>query len=196
MKYTIDLTVLEKYNITFEEFLWLLLNRKKADTEQLTSSLVTKKIANRDILNSNKLLLTNKSNRIISSVFIDSDKSIENKDAEFEELAKEMQELYPKGKKSGTTYYWRGSLIEIVKKLKTLVVKYKYELNREEVLKATKEYVQSFNGDYTKMRLLKYFILKTDVDSDGNSKVTSDLMASIENSDQTNIDNDWTTRTI
>lgn len=196
MKYTIDLTVLEKYNITFEEFLWLLLNRKKADTEQLTSSLITKKIANRDILNSNKLLLTNKSNRIISSVFIDSDKSIENKDAEFEELAKEMQELYPKGKKSGTTYYWRGSLIEIVKKLKTLVVKYKYELNREEVLKATKEYVQSFNGDYTKMRLLKYFILKTDVDSDGNSKVTSDLMASIENSDQTNIDNDWTTRTI
>ena len=196
MKYTIDLTVLEKYNITFEEFLWLLLNRKKADTKQLTDSLVIKRIANRDIINSNKLLLTNKSNRIISSVFIDSDKSIENKDAEFEELAKEMQELYPKGKKSGTTYYWRGSLIEIVKKLKTLVVKYKYELNREEVLKATKEYVQSFNGDYTKMRLLKYFILKTDVDSDGNSKVTSDLMASIENSDQTNIDNDWTTRTI
>ena len=196
MKYTIDTTILQKNNITLEEFLWLFLNRKDINVSQLTNSLVNKGIADKSILDSAKLVLSDKSTTLISSILIDSDKSVENKDKEFEELAKEMQELYPKGRKSGTTYYWRGSLIEITKKLKTLVVKYKIDLNRDKILEATKSYVQSFNGDYTKMRLLKYFILKTEKDADGNIKITSDLMALIENSGQENTDNDWTTRTI
>ncbi len=196
MKYTIDTTVLQKNNITLEEFLWLFLNRKDVNVNQLTNSLVNKGIADKSILDSAKLVLSDKSTTLISSVLIDSDKSVENKDKEFEELAKKMQELYPKGRKSGTTYYWRGSLIEITKKLKTLVVKYKIDLDKDKILEATKSYVQSYNGDYTKMRLLKYFILKTEKDADGNIKVTSDLMTLIENSGQENIDNDWTTRTI
>lgn len=196
MKYTIDTTILQKNNITLEEFLWLFLNRKDVNINQLTNSLVNKGIADKSILDSAKLVLSDKSTTLISSVLIDSDKSVENKDREFEELAKEMQELYPKGRKSGTTYYWRGSLIEITKKLKTLVVKYNIELNKEKILEATKSYVQSFNGDYTKMRLLKYFILKTERDADGNIKITSDLMTLIENSGQEDTDNDWTTRTI
>lgn len=196
MKYTIDTTVLQKNNITLEEFLWLFLNRKDVNVNQLTNSLVNKGIADKSILDSAKLVLSDKSTTLISSVLIDSDKSVENKDKEFEELGKKMQELYPKGRKSGTTYYWRGSLIEITKKLKTLVVKYKIDLDKDKILEATKSYVQSFNGDYTKMRLLKYFILKTEKDADGNIKVTSDLMTLIENSGQENIDNDWTTRTI
>jgi hypothetical protein len=196
MKYTIDTTVLQKNNITLEEFLWLFLNRKDVNVNQLTNSLVNKGIADKSILDSAKLVLSDKSTTLISSVLIDSDKSVENKDKEFEELGKKMQELYPKGRKSGTTYYWRGSLIEITKKLKTLVVKYKIDLDKDKILEATKSYVQSFNGDYTKMRLLKYFILKTEKDADGNIKITSDLMTLIENSGQENIDNDWTTRTI
>lgn len=196
MKYTIDTTILQKNNITLEEFLWLFLNRKDVNVNQLTNSLVNKGIADKSILDSAKLVLSDKSTTLISSVLIDSDKSVENKDKEFEELGKKMQELYPKGRKSGTTYYWRGSLIEITKKLKTLVVKYKIDLDKDKILEATKSYVQSFNGDYTKMRLLKYFILKTEKDADDNIKVTSDLMTLIENSGQENIDNDWTTRTI
>lgn len=196
MKYTIDPTVLEKYNITFEEFLWLLLNRKNVNVKQLTDSLISKGIADRSVLDSTKPILSDKSSAFISSILLDSDKSVKNKDAEFEELAKEMQELYPKGRKSGTTYYWRGSLIEITKKLKTLVVKYNIELNKKKILEATKSYVQSFNGDYTKMRLLKYFILKTDKDADGNIEVKSDLMTLVQNSGQEDTDNDWTSRTI
>lgn len=196
MKYTIDPTVLEKYNITFEEFLWLLLNRKNVNVKQLTDSLISKGIADRSVLDSTKPILSDKSSAFISSILLDSDKSVKNKDAEFEELAKEMQELYPKGRKSGTTYYWRGSLIEITKKLKTLVVKYNIELDKDKILEATKSYVQSFNGDYTKMRLLKYFILKTDRDADGNIEVKSDLMTLVQNSGQEDTDNDWTSRTI
>jgi len=196
MKYTIDPAVLEKYNITLEEFLWLFLNRKNVNTKQLTDSLVSKGIVDRSVLDSTKPILSDKSSAFISSVLLDSDKSVKNKDAEFEELAKEMQELYPKGRKSGTTYYWRGSLIEITKKLKTLVVKYNIELNKEKILEATKSYVQSFNGDYTKMRLLKYFILKTDRDADGNIEIKSDLMTLVQNSGQEDTDNDWTSRTI
>ena len=50
---------------------------------------------------------------------------------------------------------------------------------------ATKKYVESFNGNYTYMRVLKYFIWKDEkrVDSDGMGYVNeiSDLATYIEN---------------
>jgi len=79
---------------------------------------------------------------------------------------------------------WRGTTVEIAKKLKTLVVKYGYKLNKEEILNVTKEYVASFNGNYKYMPLLKYFILKAKTDADGNTEVISPLMSLIENKGQ------------
>ena len=129
------------------------------------------------------------------TIIIDSDASVINKDSEFYDLAEAMQEIYPKGRKAGTTYQWRGAKAEIAKKLKTLVAKYKVNLNKEDVLQATRRYVNSFNGNYTKMRLLKYFILKNTLDAEGNAVFNSELLSLLEN-EEVEENDDWTTELV
>ena len=133
---------------------------------------------------SGKLVISDKVKDLISTISIDSDKNVIDKDSEFTELATELREIYPAGRKDGTTYMWRGTTAEVAKKLKTLVVKYGFVINKESVIKATKEYVNSFNGNYRYMQLLKYFILKSVKDADGNVDIKSELMSIIENSGQ------------
>lgn len=155
-------------------------------------SLVAKGLADKNLFSEDSIVVSDKVKDLVSTIAIDSDKSVIDKDAEFLELANELRELYPAGRKEGTTYMWRGTTAEIAKKLKTLVVKYKYSFTREQVLKATKEYISSFNGNYKKMRLLKYFILKSERDADDNVNVISELMTLIENEGQTDTQReDW-----
>lgn len=92
-----------------------------------------------------------------------------------------MRDLYPSGKKPGTNYSWKDSGIVIAQKLKTLVAKFGCSFTEEDALEATKKYIESFNGNYTYMQLLKYFILKTDK-STGDIK--SDFMSLIENKEE------------
>ncbi len=184
MKFTIDQVILDKYNITLEEFLVLYLNVKDVDIGTVLQSLIAKGFADKDLFSNNKVIVSNKIKDLIATIFIDSDKNVIDKDSEYTELAIELRELYPTGRKDGTTYMWRGTVIEVAKKLKTLVAKYGYSLNKEEVIEATKEYVNSFNGNYKYMQLLKYFILKSVRDADGNVEVKSELMSLIENKGQ------------
>ena len=184
MKLTIDQVILDKYNITLEEFLVLYLGSKEVDIKSITQSLIAKGLADKNLFSEGNIVVSDKIKDLISTIYIDSDKNVINKDAEYTELATELRELYPSGRKEGTTYMWRGTTMEIAKKLKTLVVKYGYSLNKEKVIKATKEYVSSFNGNYKFMQLLKYFILKSAVDADGNIEIKSELMSLIENNGQ------------
>ena len=197
MKLTIDQTILDKNNLTIEEFLVLFLSAREVDIGVISQSLVAKGLANKDLFSSGKLVISDKVKDLISTISIDSDKNVIDKDSEFTELATELREIYPAGRKDGTTYMWRGTTAEVAKKLKTLVVKYGYTINREDVLKATKEYVNSFNGNYRYMQLLKYFILKSVRDADGNVDIKSELMSLIENSDQIDAQrDDWVSNMI
>ena len=184
MKLTIDQTILENNNLTLEEFLVLFLSAKEVDIGDISQSLVAKGFADKDLFSSGKLVISDKVKDLISTISIDSDKNVIDKDSEFTELATELREIYPAGRKDGTTYMWRGTTAEVAKKLKTLVVKYGFVINKESVVKATKEYVNSFNGNYRYMQLLKYFILKSVKDADGNVDIKSELMSIIENSGQ------------
>ena len=184
MKLTIDQTILDKNNLTLEEFLVLFLSAREVDIGVISQSLVAKGLADKDLFSSGKLVISDKVKDLVSTIPIESDKNVIDKDSEFTELATELREIYPAGRKDGTTYMWRGTTAEVAKKLKTLVVKYGYTINREDVLKATKEYVNSFNGNYRYMQLLKYFILKSVKDADGNVDIKSELMSIIENSGQ------------
>lgn len=184
MKLTIDQTILENNNLTLEEFLVLFLSAKEVDIGDISQSLVAKGFADKDLFSSGKLVISDKVKDLISTISIDSDKNVIDKDSEFIELATELREIYPAGRKDGTTYMWRGTTAEVAKKLKTLVVKYGFVINKESVIKATKEYVNSFNGNYRYMQLLKYFILKSVKDADGNVDIKSELMSIIENSGQ------------
>ena len=197
MKLTIDQTILDKNGLTLEEFLVLYLGAKDVDIESVSQSLIAKGLANKDLFFNGRIVVSDKVKDLVSTISIDSDKNVIDKDSEFTELATELREIYPAGRKDGTTYMWRGTTAEVAKKLKTLVVKYGYTINREDVLKATKEYVNSFNGNYRYMQLLKYFILKSVRDADGNVDIKSELMSLIENSDQIDAQrDDWVSNMI
>lgn len=197
MNITINTKVLDKYDLSLEEFMLLYLGYKEVNITQTLQNIVAKGLADSDLFASGKIVISNNMANIISSIIIDSDKKIDNSDERFFALADKLKELYPAGRKPGTTYMWRGNTAEIAKKLKTLVVKYNFTFTDEQVINATKSYVHSFNGNYTKMRLLKYFILKSEKDADNNTNVISELMTIIENEGQNNTeDNDWTSTLI
>lgn len=188
-KISINKDVLEKYNLSMDEFLVLLLTYNKANIHEVRESLVNKGLADYSVVD-DTLIISSTTKDLITSVTIDSDVTVISKDKEFKELAEKLKEIFPKGKKAGTTYMWRDSTAVIAKKLKTLVVKYDYEFTEEQALKATKAYVESFNGDYTYMQLLKYFILKTMPDGE----IRSDFMSYIENEGhEDDIGKDWNT---
>lgn len=192
MRLTIDQIVLEKHDLTVSEFMVLYLSVNSVNIKSCMDSLVAKGLADKNLFSEDSIVVSDKVKDLVSTIAIDSDKSVIDKDAEFIELANELRELYPAGRKEGTTYMWRGTTAEIAKKLKTLVVKYKYSFTREQVIKATKDYISSFNGNYKKMRLLKYFILKSEKDADDNVNVISELMTLIENEGQTDAQrDDW-----
>ena len=192
MKLTIDQTILDKNGLTLEEFLVLYLGAKDVDITSVSQSLIAKGLADKDLFFNGRIVVSDKVKDLVSTISIDSDKNVIDKDSEFTDLATELREIYPAGRKDGTTYMWRGTTAEVAKKLKTLVVKYGFTINREDVIKATKEYVSSFNGNYRYMQLLKYFILKSVKDADGNVEVKSELMSIIENSGQINTQrDDW-----
>lgn len=178
-KVSINKDVLEKNNLSMDEFLVLLLTYNKANIQEVKQSLVEKELADFSVFD-NELVISSTTKDLITSIAIDSDVKVLSKDKEFRELADKLKELFPKGKKAGTTYMWRDSTAVIARKLKTLVVKYDYQFTEEQAIKATKAYVESFNGDYTYMQLLKYFILKSLPDGE----IKSDFMSYIENEGQ------------
>lgn len=126
--------------------------------------------------------LTEDGKRILKQIIDDSTDKIDKK--RLEGLAEKLKEIYPKGKKDGTTYMWRGTTAEIVRKLQTLIEKYNFDFTDEEAIEATKYYVESFKGDYRYMQLLKYFLLKTARDADGNVEIKSEFMSIISNKGQ------------
>ena len=111
-------------------------------------------------------------------------------------LAEKLRELYPKGRKEGTSYMWRDSNIIIAKRLKAIVKKYGDSFTDEQAINATKKYIESFNGNYRYMQLLKYFISKK-VNINGEIEEKSDFLSYIENAGQEEeLNNDWTTNLI
>lgn len=198
MKYIIDENICKEYNLTTDECLLLTILIKGQNIYSLLQSLVQKNFISKSVLNTEDFVTSDKTAEIVSNILIESEPKAQLKDEELAQLTKSLQEIFPKGKKPGTTYYWRGNTIEITRKLKTLAGKYDVTLNPEKVLSAARRYVNSFNGDYTKMRLLKYFILKAEKDSDGNIQIYSDLKSLLENEgqDDTTTNRDWTTELI
>jgi hypothetical protein len=107
-------------------------------------------------------------------------------------------DIFPKGKKEGTSVYWKGNLKDNKLKLQKFFKLYGNAYTDEQIISATKKYVESFNGNYAYMRALKYFIWKDErkVGSDGKTYIeeVSDLASYIENEDHVNTTNhEWTT---
>ena len=110
-------------------------------------------------------------------------------------IAPKLIELFPKGRKPGTNLYWRGNRMEIATKLKKFLDIYGEDYSDEDIIQATKNYVDSFSMDYSFMRVLKYFIWKNVLNESNGSRVVeeiSDLATCLENKGQEDmLRTDW-----
>ena len=77
-------------------------------------------------------------------------------------VAKQMINIFPKGLKPGTNQMWRSNVTDISRRLRKFQARYP-DYTVEQMLDATRRYVESFNGHYDYMRVLKYFIWKDEV---------------------------------
>lgn len=108
-------------------------------------------------------------------------------DSRIDDLVEKLMVIFPKGKKEGTPYYWKGNRKEIKDKLKKFFVYFGDTYDDSQILNAARKYVESFNGNYRYMRLLKYFIWKNDrkATEEGVSvEQVSELASYIENEGQ------------
>ena len=186
MKITIDEKVCTKHNMTMAEVLLALAVRsmKAYDVFNMVQREIL--IEDNDLVDWYKV--TQHWSDVLDEIISDSSGTIEKTDEELLELAKQMREIYPQGKMKNrygqlTPYYYRCNNGEVVKKLKKFFSIYG-DVSNEDILDATRRYVASFQGNYTNMRLIKYFILKDDVrpTEDGNHvEQISDLATFLEN---------------
>ena len=197
MKYVISTKALRDRGIKEEEALAVLLLTTCDNISELFERLIKKGYIRRtgEIFEQgfeiNETFLSKVQAALLS---IDSDVPEEDK---LDTLASQLIEVFPKGKKEGTTSYWRGNRKEIRERLQKFFKLYGNKYTDEQILKATQDYVSSFNGNYSYMRVLKYFILKDERKSDEEGKLivqqVSDLATFIENAEDLDpVRNDWT----
>ena len=124
-----------------------------------------------------------------------------NSDDRCNALADKLREIFPAGKKPGYAYTWRDSTSCIADRLKKFFLKYG-DYRDEDIIRVTKEYVDSFNGNYQYMQLLKYFIWKNKVTGEevvrgrvvGEVERQSQLAADLEDTPDKKPSIEWDTR--
>ena len=197
MKYVISTKALKDKNLKEEEVLVVLLIRVCDDIPGLLERLSNKGyIKKNDDLFGKGYQINEAFLDRVRAALLSNDPDVPKEDV-LDNLASKLMELYPRGKKAGTTSYWRGNKKEIREKLQKFYKLYGNKFTDEQIIEATRKYVASFNGNYSYMRVLKYFIIKDEKteNSEGRCSINqvSDLATLIENAGQENgsLDNDW-----
>lgn len=161
MKITINTEILKRHNLSLGEFLVMLLGYYDIDIQNCQNNIIKKYLAEKNLFKDIGIILSNNSKDLVAQILMESDEKAINSGINFNDLAYQLQQLYPNGIKTGKTYSWRGTTKEIAQKLRTLVVKYDFMFTTEEAVNAVKEYISWFNKPYTNMHILKNFLLWT-----------------------------------
>lgn len=191
MKTIIDDKVCLKYNLTPEEVM-LLLSIKGGNYNDDIGNLEARNIIS---LQENRYSLSIEWANTLDNILKESSSSIDSEERLLN-LAKQMKELFPKGKMPGTAFYYRCNNREIVLKLKKFFLQYG-NYSDEEILDATQRFIASFQGDYRYLPLIKYFISKNkkvqDEDGEVHIQEVSELATYLENQDAEDSyqDDDW-----
>ena len=196
MKITIDENACKKVKLSLPEVLMITLVKTGVNIETLLKQMKEKQILIEEhtLLGTN-LLVTQRWSDLSDKALLSADKSVpDNK--RLENLAKSLMEVFPAGKKEGTSQYWKGNLRDNTLRLAKFFKLYGDKYTDEQMIEAAKNYVSSHNGKYQYMRVLKYFIWKDTrkVNSEGEGYIeeVSDLAAFIENAkDEKNLKDDW-----
>ena len=166
-------------------------NLEKAEQLLVDKGLITAKYDT--LFNKIGWRLSGTGSETLDAVFVDSEKT-KNPEEKITALATQLKDIFPKGKKDGTNYYWADGVALIVRRLKLFYKKYGDTYTNEQIIEAAKKYVESFNGNYIYMKLLKYFIFKEKTNAAGEVEGESDLVSYIENAGQEDgLKNDWQT---
>ena len=207
MKITISDGALDKKGLSPEQAFLLLAIKQNPDINTVFKSMLDLgyiKPSIDDNTGTARFRVNSEIDKKLQEALIASDRDIPTI-TDLEELAMKMKELYPSGVKPGTNnILWKSNKREVVIKLQKFMKMYKYsytdsegnEKERnytyEEILTATKIYVDSFINDNTTMRVLKYFILKKDPNT---GEEVSELASILENMSEGLDSNneDWTT---
>lgn len=181
MKLTINTDVLDKYNLTFKEFLVLLVGYYELGYTKEHDDLMERGLVEKNLFSQLPPILSDNTKNLVAKILLESDDRAIQSGLNFNRVAQILMAHYPSGVKAGTTYKWQGETEEIAQKLRTLVVKYDFTFTEEEAIRAVQEYVGSFTSPYRYMHLLRNFILTTRKDSDGKIEIDSPFMSIIEN---------------
>jgi hypothetical protein len=195
----IESSTLKNAGLSFEEFLCLVVSYIGLDIDATKECLALKGYG---CIRNDKgltLILSDRQKKSVETIienrvdkkFIGSGRTMEQLKA----LADRMRNIYPEGYKyvDGRRYAWRDSTTVIAKRLESWFKKYPNTHTDEQIVEATKHYVESFNGNYSMMKVLVYFIMKNE-NRNGDTMETSLLKSEIENggADTGEIDFDWT----
>ena len=186
--------IIDQYNMTIDEVLLMIVLENNVNLDEAQKVLISKGYIT---LNRNELFLpigwrlTNVGKDMLNGIIVDSDKHQEPQDR-LTELATKLKTIFPKGKKDGTNYYWSDGVPLIIRRLKLFFKKYGNDFTDEQIIQATEKYVEGFNGSYQYLRLLKYFIFKEKVGANGEIEGDSELISYIENADNEDLRNEWT----
>ena len=196
MKITIDENACKKVKLSLPDVLMITLVKTGVNIETLLKQMKEKQIlVEEHTLLGTNLLVTQRWSDLSDKALLSADKSVpDNK--RLENLAKSLMEVFPAGKKEGTSQYWKGNLRDNTLRLAKFFKLYGDKYTDEQMIEAAKNYVSSHNGKYQYMRVLKYFIWKDTrkVNSEGEGYIeeVSDLAAFIENAkDEKNLKDDW-----
>lgn len=196
MKITIETDSMMKHGTCIGEVLVLLEILNGVNHSQVLDNLVKKgyitAATGQRFVTQKTYALTDRAKALLENVNLDSLDSGKPKTRDLESLAVKLKEVFPKGKKPGTSQYWTEGVALIAKRLRIFFKKYGEDYTNEQILSAAEKYVKSFNGDYSYMRTLKYFIWAEKPNKAGEVESTSDLLTFIENADQEDLRNDWT----
>lgn len=126
-----------------------------------------------------KFELTDKGKELLKNI-IDESKSGKGNNEQYFELANRLRDLFPSGKKPGTSASWKANTREIAFKLCKFFSLFG-KFSDDDIVDAAKRYIASFNGDTTMMRTLTYFIFKYEDRYDENGCRYRELVSELAN---------------
>lgn len=193
MKIEVSDEICKKYNLSIEEAL-VLIGLKYSSQEvfqKLNKERFLLDLGSSIFNEETKYKLSRKANEALSCILAESTDVVAKRTTNIEELADKLRDIYPNGKIFNTNYYYRCNRQDIINKLKTFFKMYGTKYTDEQIINATQKYVNSFNDNYTYLKLLKYFIWKDErLKGESVQSLLADFIENESSEDTTNTD--WT----
>lgn len=181
MRLTIDSKICAKHQLNVNEFFLLHLIMQGQDCKNMIETLVRRGILQEQ---DGKCIIPDITKSVVNDILVECG-NIDNKN--LDTLAMKMQKCFPMGKPQGSIAYYRSNKREIIFQLQKFFLQYG-NYSDEDIIAATKMFVDSFNGNYKYLPVITNFILKSTktLDELGNPvvKESSQLATQLENKQQ------------